>query len=409
MLRAETQQVIDQVERIADSPVLHNSESLCNLLRFLARHSLESPATPIKEHQIAVEVFHRHDNFDPRLDSTVRVQTSRLRTKLAEYYSASDDPLILEIPKGSYGLMVKQRRAAETAPASPPAGPRERAAEAQQKASFDLAPAHLWLGAGLVVLTALITWGLTRPSSPSAPKVSASTALDTFWAAYRRGSEKPLIIFSNAEFSGRPETGLRYLDREQTPSAPVLDHYTGVGEVMSIQELALLFFRRNESFSVKRSRLLHWDDTKNRDLIFIGSPTENLSLRELPLAFDFRFETVRDGPRKGDLSIANLHPQPGEPDRYLGSKDLPITRDYAIISMFPGPASPQSVLLLAGTTTFGTQAAAEFVCREATVAEILAKNPGGTLKPFSSVIEVEIKGGVPVRSRLAAYRQLNTR
>lgn len=397
------------MEKIADSPVLHNSESLRNLLRFLARHSLESPATPIKEHQIAIEVFHRHENFDPRLDSTVRVQTSRLRTKLAEYYSGSEDPLILEIPKGSYGLMVKQRRPLEI-PAPPPAVPdTEPAPKIPPAAPFGLAPAHFWLGAGLVAVTALITWGLTRPSSTTPPKVSASTALDSFWAAYRRGSEKPLIVFSNAEFTGRPETGLRYLDREQTPAAPVLDHYTGVGEVMSIQELALLFFRRNESFTVKRSRLLHWDDTKNRDLIFIGSPSENLSLRELPLAFDFRFETVRDGPRKGDLSIANLHPEGGEPDRYLGSKDLPITRDYALISMFPGPASPQSVLLLAGTTTFGTQAAAEFVCREDTVAEILAKNPGGMLKPFSAVIEVEIKGGVPVRSRLAAYRRLNTR
>ena len=42
-------------------------------------------------YQIATELFGRPSDFDPRLDSTVRVQTGRLRSKLAEYYAGPGD------------------------------------------------------------------------------------------------------------------------------------------------------------------------------------------------------------------------------------------------------------------------------------------------------------------------------
>src|ERR1051326_5802332 len=75
-----------QVERLIASDVLHGSESLCKLLRYLAEQSIEHPGTGVKEYQIATEVFKRPSDFDPRMDSTVRVQTGRLRSKLAEDY-----------------------------------------------------------------------------------------------------------------------------------------------------------------------------------------------------------------------------------------------------------------------------------------------------------------------------------
>jgi len=64
---------------------------------------MEHPGGTVKEYQIATEVFGRPRDFDPRLDSTVRVQTGRLRSKLAEYYAGSgaDDPIIVEVPRGA--------------------------------------------------------------------------------------------------------------------------------------------------------------------------------------------------------------------------------------------------------------------------------------------------------------------
>ena len=36
----------------------------------------------------ATEVFGRPSTFDPQMDSTIRVQAGRLRSKLAEYYAS---------------------------------------------------------------------------------------------------------------------------------------------------------------------------------------------------------------------------------------------------------------------------------------------------------------------------------
>ena len=90
---------LNQIDRILQSRALHGSESLRNLLRYLANHSLEHPSAAPKEYQIATEVFGRNEDFDPHVDSMVRVQAGRLRTKLTEYYSAegASDPIVVEI------------------------------------------------------------------------------------------------------------------------------------------------------------------------------------------------------------------------------------------------------------------------------------------------------------------------
>src|SRR5690348_12056563 len=107
--RGVTGSVVDsraaEVERIVESPALHGSESLCRLLRYLANRTIHEPGVTIREHEIAAEVFGR-SSFDPRIDSTVRVNVTRLRAKLIEYYSGpgAQDPVHLELPKGSYSV-----------------------------------------------------------------------------------------------------------------------------------------------------------------------------------------------------------------------------------------------------------------------------------------------------------------
>ena len=57
---------------------------------------------------------------------------------------------------------------------------------------------------------------------------------------------------------------------------------------------------------------------KNNNLIFVGSPSENLSLLDIPGTQEFVFQRVASGPRQGDLSIVSKHPKPGEAATYLG-------------------------------------------------------------------------------------------
>lgn len=75
-----------------------------NVLLYLATHGVEQPGKSVKEFEIATNALGRGDDYDPRSDSTVRVVASRLRSKLAEYYTqeGAADPVIISIPKGAY-------------------------------------------------------------------------------------------------------------------------------------------------------------------------------------------------------------------------------------------------------------------------------------------------------------------
>src|SRR5260370_4910983 len=111
-----------QVDRILHSGEFPGSEVLRNLLSFLTEHSIDRPGEAVKEYELAVAVLGKAEGFGPRLDSAVRVHASRLRSKLAEYYMSdgAEDPLLIEVPKGSYQVVWRYRNGEHpVAPAIP--------------------------------------------------------------------------------------------------------------------------------------------------------------------------------------------------------------------------------------------------------------------------------------------------
>src|ERR1700730_3422340 len=198
-----------------------------------------------------------------------------------------------------------------------------------------------------------------RPTWRHAATTESPAVLQAFWQRFFDGPEPPLVVYSNAAFVGRPETGLRYFNPVVDTSNAILDHYTGVGEVMAIHELDSLFTSLHRGMRLKAGRLLTLDDVKASNLVFIGSPSQNLFLSEVPATEDFVFKVSGAGPRKGDLSILNNHPGTGEEPVYFSSATNPIHEDYAVIGFIPGPSASRNVMILAGLTTLGTQAAVE--------------------------------------------------
>ena len=400
------------VDRLLASHALQGSESLRKLLRYLAKRAHDQPGIQVKEYQIATEVFGRQADFDPQLDSFVRVQAGRLRTKLTEYYGAegASDPIIIELPKGSYALAVHERAAGTPLPNGTPSESHAAVATPSPppSKSHPLVPL---LVAALAVALSAIGWLLaTRDSSTSASlsPPPAPRAFQVFWKGFDKGDREPWVIFSNAAFVGRPDTGMRYFDPTKDRNSPILDHYTGVGEVLAIHNLDMVFGALRMSARVKRGSLFSLDDAKNNDLIFIGSPSENLTLLEVPGTTEFVFRRVEKGTRAGNVKVVNVHPGPGEEVEYLASpSNAPLTEDYAVVAFERGINPQNAELILAGTTTIGTQAAVEFVTRENYLNDLLArlnvKSPDD-LRPFEALVRVKVTKGVPVESSIVAVR-----
>jgi TolB-like protein/Flp pilus assembly protein TadD len=85
-------------------------------LRYVVEQTLAGRSGEIKEYVVGVEVFGRGNDFDPRLDSIVRVEARKVRTKLAEYYASAGarDPVSIELPKGSYAPLIVERQVRPT-------------------------------------------------------------------------------------------------------------------------------------------------------------------------------------------------------------------------------------------------------------------------------------------------------
>jgi hypothetical protein len=410
----ERDECLRQIDKVANSHVLHGSESLCKLLRYLAEHALDHPGSSLKEYQIATEVFGRPQDFDPQHDSTIRVQAGRLRVKLAEYYSSegAEDSLVVEVPKGSYVLSFHRR--SPGAARAHVAGWREldRIEATGGPAGRNWPVVVAVLCALLVAAVAIIAFLLANRSAvrsePVSGNVPAPAAFATFWKGFVTGPEEPWVIFSNGAFVGRPETGMRYYDAVRDSRDVILDHYTGVGEVLAVHALDRTFGLLHRQIRVKRGSLLSLDDVKNNDMIFVGSPAENLTLREIPNSQEFIFRRLDSGPRKGDLAIFNVHAQPGEAEYFLGSpSNVHLSEDYSVIALVRGLNPAKSVLILAGTTTIGTQAAVEYACQQNSLEELLPRlqvSETGELKPFEAVLRVKVTRGVPVESDIVALR-----
>ena len=157
-----------QLDRLLASAPFANAGRMSRFLKFVVERTLAGDAERLKEYVIGVEVFDRDTDYDPRVDSIVRVEAARLRSKLAEYYAGEGrgDAVVLGLPKGGYAAVIKLEHrpappngAPATNGAAALAAPAVGAKAAPQPSPFSAR--RLWtLGAVLAVAPP------PRPSSP---------------------------------------------------------------------------------------------------------------------------------------------------------------------------------------------------------------------------------------------------
>src|SRR5262249_20365577 len=149
----------------------------------------------------------------------------------------AQDPVVIELPKGSYALSFHLKSPISSSPGPHPRDHQQivqNVTQAPARQSRVIISLAVMLAIALGVIAVLLARD-NRQNIRVADDIPA--AYQVFWRTFVSAPQEPWVIFSNAAFIGRPETGMRYLDSRHDSSALILDHYTGVGEVLAVHEL----------------------------------------------------------------------------------------------------------------------------------------------------------------------------
>ena len=93
-----------ELDAILASEVLGRSNNLVRLLSFVCDKYFDGAENEIKEYSIAVQALGRPDDFDPQVDTIVRVTAHALRKRLEEYYrnGGARHSVHISLPPGHY-------------------------------------------------------------------------------------------------------------------------------------------------------------------------------------------------------------------------------------------------------------------------------------------------------------------
>jgi hypothetical protein len=430
-----TEEKIEQLNRVLGSRVFQESELLMTLLEYLAHKSIDDPIGQVKEYTIALEVFGRDPEFDPRTNSVVRVQAKNLRTKLQTYYETEgkSDGVLIDVPKGHYKVVFSYIRPKEDSPpvTLPPEVeplPDDRRAD----------PARTVLIVTIIILSVIVSLlalsnvNLRRHTQgdPS-PDVEADYAV--VWSPFLRENASTLLVLSNPplfRFLNNSDSKVVSKESVEIPPAQAkvlaevlqdklvmkqgraprlvlsTSNYTGIGEAIGLYHLTDLFRSSGKALTLKQSRTVSPEDLKNRNVILLGSTWVNDWVEKLPVKEDFTYSV--------NASIENNNPQQGEEREYKPRYDErtgQVEEDYALITVKPGVTDEHRLMVLAGILSEGTQAAAEYVTRKEYVAELSRRlqqmsDEEGPPKYYQVLLKVAVENGIPTTVTMLAVHSL---
>jgi hypothetical protein len=282
----------NSVDRILQSGTFRNSPTSRRLLKYLADHSLAGDAEQLKEYSIGVDAFAKPAGYDTRQDSTVRIQIGRLRQKLADYYrdEGKDDPVVVELPKGRFGLTLETRAPTAVAPVT--AVP-ETIEITEPQPLIETSPTrNPWRLATLVLaglclfLVAMMTlrtrtaashaWSpelaeLWRPFVSTGRPLMIAVGNPLFLQFENKALYRDLSIENAQDLLKSPNLGAISKALGSRESRPV-HYYAAVGEVGAAFLLGQRLGPQQPNMSVVRSSQLQWQQLADANVLFLGLP-----------------------------------------------------------------------------------------------------------------------------------------
>lgn len=424
-------------QRVAESAYFRKGPKLRAFLLYVCENTLLGRAENVTAQLIGCKVFGRRPEYDLNDDNIVRVEARELRKRLEAYFATEgrDEPVIIEIPKGTYVPVFRPREQA-AAPETLDASGAEAGAPVEEPEAprGGMRLAMRTLAAALLLVTAAAAWLAMENLRLREHAPGAATGKYSFYSellgtlGLTRGRET-LLVLSNppvltyygsdsSQPEGPPGTAVRAPEEMQRLPAFTFNkrdttrpyHYlglsrgefTGMGEAVAAYGVGELMRTLRRPLRLTQCRFLNWDHVPKQDLILLGGPASS----------DWRFQ---NDARSNFVFIAdrieNANPLPGERKEYRreASENTTADRaDYGVVRMATSPFGFK-MLLLAGLSSAGTAAAAEFFCApekmEPIYRRLRATSSGKAFPPdWEVLVRTTVRDGLPVDTTALAVR-----
>ena len=119
-------ELTEYLDSVASSRVLGKSGRRLKLLEHILHKEVAGEGASRKAYSIGIDAMDKPDDFDPSIDSSVRVEMGRLRTALVQFEKRTDIDcaLVVDIPVGSYRPNNQKRDVVPAFSASETVAPR---------------------------------------------------------------------------------------------------------------------------------------------------------------------------------------------------------------------------------------------------------------------------------------------
>jgi hypothetical protein len=379
----EAPRIREQLSRLLVHPWFANSKRYPALLAFVVEQTLLGNACDLKERSIGVEVFGRSPTYDANADPVVRITAGEVRKRLTQYYYeiSHRGELVIELPIGSYvPLFHAPERAAE--PEAIAIKP-EEIAEVVAEPMPPLPPApsfrHLsrWFTAGaLILLVGLVgMFGVLvgKRSHDEPPPISN---MDRFWEPVTASVSPTTFCLGepakNLDVGSISSFDTPVSNSKQEPLYFRL-HYSGnlaLADVITLTRTVAALASRRKAFRVVPASEATFAQLREGPFVLIGA-FDNIWTLRVTQKLRFGFES-KDGvallvDRKSTTKTT-----------WATSWDLPyqkLSRDYAIVARIHDNTTGQPVIIAAGISEEGTEAAGEILYNPIYLESLLAKAP----------------------------------
>lgn len=428
------------VERVADSSLFQKPSRLRDLFLHICDCSLQGRNEELREQRIGEVVFGRGDDFRPSDDSIVRVEARILRKRLEEYFATEGkgEPIIIAIPKGAYIAMFVPRTPLEAL-----LGGKDVAQGHAELVEFPVATApdpklkhtSKFSWTAFFFFTTLVSlafagWLLISdhryPYRPTS-QTQAPAQSQPLWAdLFDRNHETFIVCADSALVLGEEITQSQvllsdYVNRKYWPLPTkstagfesVLEtlrqrQYTSITDVRLVQQILEANHDFRDRASVRSARNVQLVDFKSGNFVLIGSRFSNpwVQLFEPSLNFRFRFDfrTKRTG-------FENVNPKPGERrENWVEGDLLQAEQTYCVIAFVPNLSRNGNVLMIAGATREGTEAAGEYITNPRLTLQMLKSIhalDNGHVRYFEVLLKSGTIAGTSKNADVVAYRLLS--